>query len=90
VDQQAVFVGLPDEYEEFKKLTGWNLDYYPTRTMLELAEVIAGCDQFLGNQSVALSIAQGLRVPYAFEARADLPIDRNESYFKQHTNGDVF
>jgi hypothetical protein len=90
VDQQAVFVGLPDEYDEFKKLTGWNLDYYPTRTMLELAQVIAGADQFLGNQSVALSIAQGLRVPYAFEARADLPIDRNESYFKQHTNGDVF
>jgi hypothetical protein len=58
--------------------------------MLELAQVIAGAEHFLGNQSVALSIAQGLRVPYAFEARHDLPIERNESYFKQHTNGDVF
>jgi len=89
-DQAAVFVGLPNEYEEFKKLTGWNLDYYPTQSMLELAQVIAGARHFLGNQSVALSIAQGLRVPYSFEARHDLPIERNESYFKQHQDGSVF
>lgn len=89
-DAESVFVGLPDEYEAFKKLTGWNIDYYPTKTMLELAEVIAGCDQFMGNQSVALSIAQGLRIPYAFEARIDLPIERNESYFPNHENGDHF
>jgi len=90
VDTESVFVGLPNEYDAFRQLTGWNLDYYPTKTMLELAEVIAGCDQFIGNQSVALSMAQGLRVPYAFEARADLPIERNESYFPNHENGDNF
>ena len=90
VDTQSVFVGLPQEHEEFKKLTGWNIDYYPTKNMLELAQVIAGCEQFMGNQSVALSIAQGLRVPYAFEARGDLPMERNESYFANHDNGDHF
>jgi hypothetical protein len=90
VDKEAVFVGLPNEYEEFKKLTGWNLDYYPTKNMLELAQVIAGCDQFVGNQSMALSIAQGLRVPYAYETRRDLPIERNESFFSNHENGNYF
>jgi hypothetical protein len=90
VDTQSVFVGLPKEYEEFKQLTGWNIDFHPTKNMLELAQVIAGCEQFMGNQSVALSIAQGLRVPYAFEARRDLPMERNESYFPNHVNGDQF
>jgi ADP-heptose:LPS heptosyltransferase len=90
VDEQSIFVGLPEEYEEFKKLTGWKLDYYPTKTMLELAEVIAGAEQFLGNQSVALSMAQGLRTPYAYETRRDLPMERNESYFPTHQNGNYF
>jgi hypothetical protein len=90
VDKLSVFVGLPAEYAAFKQLTGWELDYHPTKTMLELAEVIAGAEQFMGNQSVALSIAQGLRTPYAFEARGDLPIERNESYFPNHTNGQYF
>jgi len=90
LDQQSIFVGLPDEYEAFKQLTGWNLDFHPTKTMLELASVIAGAEHFLGNQSVALSIAQALRVPYGFEARRDLPLERNESYFPNHENGTCF
>ena len=90
VDEQSVFVGLPDEHEAFCKLTGWRIDHHQTQNMLELAQVIAGCEQFLGNQSVALAIAQGLRVPYAYEARADLPMNRNESYFPNHENGEHF
>ena len=90
VPEQSVFVGLPDEYEDFKKLTGWELDYHPTKNMLELAEVIAGAEQFIGNQSVALSIAQGLRTPYFYETRRDLPTERNESYFPNHTDDGFF
>jgi len=90
IDKESVFVGLPNEYQDFKTLTGWELDYYPTDNLLELAEGIAGCEQLIGNQSLCLSIAQGLRVPYAFEARGDLPIERNESYFPNHENGDNF
>lgn len=90
IDQKSIFVGLPDEYEEFKKMSGWDIEYYPTSTMLELAEIIAGCEHFIGNQSSALSVAQGLRVPYSFEARSDLPIERNESYFPNHKNGTYF
>jgi hypothetical protein len=85
------FVGLESEYEAFVKHTGWrDLEYTPTDNMLELAEVIAGADQFIGNQSVALSLAIGLGVNYACEARQDLPLERNECWFPQHPNGDYF
>jgi ADP-heptose:LPS heptosyltransferase len=90
IEQQAVFVGLPWEYEEFKRMSNWDIDYYPTSSLLELASVIAGADQFIGNQSVGLSLAIGLGVPYSVEIRRDLPLDRNEIYFPSHTQADYF
>lgn len=89
-DQASVFVGLPEEYEAFKKFSGWRIDYQPTENMLELAEVIAGAEQFIGNQSVALSLAIGLGVSYACELRADLPRERNECWFPDQPGGDYF
>jgi hypothetical protein len=90
VDQQSVFVGLPEEHEAFQTMTGWQLDHYPVKNMLEMAEVIAGCDKFYGNQSIGLSIAQGLQVPYSYETRRDLSMDRNEGYYPNHENGGYF
>lgn len=90
IDEQSVFIGLPEEHDAFQKLTGWKVDHYPTKTMLDLAEVIAGCEKYYGNMSVSLSIAQGLRVPYAFETRRDLPMERNEANFPTHTDGSYF
>ena len=86
----AMFVGLPEEYAAFREFTNWDLAYYETHTMLELAQVIAGAEQFLGNQSVALSMAIGLGVDWACEARGDLPLERNECWFPNHTNGEYF
>jgi hypothetical protein len=86
----AVFVGLPEEYAAFTKWAGWNLDYYPTETLLDLAQVIAGAEQFVGNQSSALSLAIGLGVPYACELRRDLPTERNECWFPNQPNGEYF
>jgi hypothetical protein len=88
--EQSVFVGLPDEHEYFQQWVGCKLDYCPTPTLLDLAEVIAGGQEFVGNQSMALALAQGLGVPYTFERRKDLPLDRNESYFPNHPQGNVF
>jgi len=90
LDKSSVFIGLSDEYEEFKKFSGWNLDYYPVKDMLELAQVIAGSEMFIGNQSSALALAQGLGVNYIFERRQDLPIERNESFFPKHEHGNYF
>jgi len=85
VEQQSVFIGLPDEYDEFKRVLGWDIPYYQTPNLLGVAEIIAGCDLFIGNQSSALAIAIGLGVNVVCEARQDLPRERNECYFPDLT-----
>lgn len=87
---QALFVGLAQEHQEFQQWTGLTLDWQPTETLLDLAEIIAGAEQFIGNQSVALSLAIGLGVAYACEARKDLPRDRNECWFPDQPNSEYF
>jgi ADP-heptose:LPS heptosyltransferase len=85
VPDRAVFIGLPAEHAEFNKALGWNIPHQPTTTLLEVAEYIAGANVFIGNQSVALSVAIGLGHPDIWcEARRDLPITRNECYFEMH------
>jgi len=87
VEPNAVFVGLPQEYEAFKQDTGWNIPYHPTQTMLELASVIAGAEAFIGNQSQAYALAVGLGVDdIVCEARVDMPLERNECYFPRMSN----
>lgn len=90
VEQNAFFLGLEKEYEEFKKVTGWNIPYQPVENMLELAQYIAGAEKFIGNQSVALSLAIGLGTKFSCELRKDLPLERNECYFKDHPSGYYF
>jgi hypothetical protein len=90
VADQAVFVGLPEEHAEFESKLNWKIDYHPVKDMLELASVIAGAKMFIGNQSVALSIAIGLGVAYGCEARRDLPDSRNECYFPDQPNSLYF
>lgn len=86
----AVFVGLPEEHRAFCQFANWDLPYHPTTTLLELAEIIAGAEQFVGNQSLALSLAIGLGTPFACELRRDLPQERNECWFPDHPHGEYF
>jgi hypothetical protein len=90
IEDRAVFVGLPDEYEAFTRNIGLDIPYQPTTTMLELAMIISGAEAFIGNQSQCLALAIGLGRPYACEARADLPLDRNECYFGDNPRGNYF
>lgn len=84
VEDRAFFLGLPEEHHAFQQATGWNIPYQPTKDLLELAQYIAGAKVFIGNQSVALSIAIGFGHDDIWcEARRDLPIERNECYFPQ-------
>jgi len=83
-DQEAVFVGLPNEYVAFQQQIGWNIPYQETRTQLELAQIIAGAKMFIGNQSQALALSIGLGVHTFCEIRRDLPLERNECYFPTH------
>jgi len=90
LEAESVFVGLPEEYQAFTQATGWRIPHAATSTLLELAEIIAGAQQFIGNQSVALSLAIGLGVDWACEIRDDLPWERNECFFPDHPNGEYF
>ena len=90
IEDRAVFVGLADEYEAFTQNIGLDIPYQPTTTMLELAMIISGAEAFIGNQSQCLALAIGLGRPYACEARADLPLDRNECYFGDNPRGNYF
>jgi hypothetical protein len=84
MEQDAVFVGLAEEHRAFEQAMGWSIPHYQTESMLDVAEVIAGADMFIGNQSQCLALAIGLGVHVNCERRVDLPIERNECYFPNH------
>jgi hypothetical protein len=67
----GVFVGSEKEHADFEDMFKVKIEYYKTKDLLELAQVIQGCEQFIGNQSVALSIAIGLGKSYQCEVRKD-------------------
>jgi hypothetical protein len=69
---EAVFVGLPKEHENFEKKVG-KIPYFPTANFLELAEIIAGCDLFIGNQSAPYAIAEALKANTLQETSLQVP-----------------
>lgn len=69
LNNQAVFVGLPEEYTDFvNRFACENVPYAKTDTCLSLAEVINGHPSFIGNGSLACSLALGLgkNIEYEF------------------------
>lgn len=60
--KKAVFLGTEEEHRNFVAFHG-KVDHYKTANLLEVAEVIAGCELFIGNQSCAYAIAEGLKKP---------------------------
>jgi hypothetical protein len=56
-DKKWIFVGSP---EEFERCPVDDVEYFPTKDLLEVAELISGCDLFVGNQSSPFSLAVGL------------------------------
>jgi hypothetical protein len=62
-----VFVGIAAEYEDMRK-TVPNLEWVQVNDFLKLAQIIAGCKVFIGNQSFPFAIAEALKVPRILEA----------------------
>ncbi len=81
ISQNGVFVGTHDEHEDFEKSTGFRVNYYAVQDFKELADVIAGADLFMGNQSAAYSIAMGLGKSSVLETIKIKPLQNNECYF---------
>lgn len=82
IEKEGVFVGLPEEHNDFENTMGVKIQYHPVNDFLELAEVIAGAEVFLSNQTFTYGIAQGLcksTVLETFSARPNLQV--NECFF---------
>ena len=63
---KAIFVGLTTEHAEFVSAFG-AVPHYPTTNHLELAQIIAGADLFIGNQSSPYAIAEALKMRSVLE-----------------------
>ena len=70
--KQLIFVGVQTEYEEMKKCIP-GLQWRQVSDFLELAEIIAGCKLFIGNQSFPFSVAEGLKVNRLLEVFYQIP-----------------
>ena len=79
--EYGVYVGKPEEHAWFEDFFKVKIQHYRTYDILECARVIAGSEQFIGSQSMCLSLAIGLGKTYFCECRKDLPLQNNECYF---------
>ena len=70
---ELLFIGLKEEYEDLKKQVP-NLEFYVCKDFLEMAQIIKESKFFLGNQSFAYALAEGLKVPRLLEANPDFPV----------------
>lgn len=87
---QALFVGTAEEHANYEADFKIKIQHYPTKDLLELAEVINGSDLYIGNQSVGMAIAQGLGVNFWCDHRKDnCTLEGCETYFKRE-NGLYF
>lgn len=66
------FLGLPEEFENMK-IQIPTIEYIKVNNALEMAEIIAGCKFFIGNQSFPFSIAEALKVKRVLEVNNENP-----------------
>lgn len=84
----AVFIGNDIEYEDFVNIIG-PIERVQLSDILEMADLINGCDLFVGNQSLAYSLAMGLGKTTVLETIKIKPLLNNECYFPR-TNCSYF
>lgn len=61
-DCQIAFVGVEVEWQEFRRSFG-EIEFLPTTDLLDVARLIAGAEQFVGNPSVLMWIAMAMGIP---------------------------
>lgn len=66
-EDNCVFVGLPGECDRFNKQWNLNVPFIKCPDLLFLAELLSACKLFLGCQSMAFQIAEGLKIPRILE-----------------------
>jgi len=81
------FVGVDSEFKQLK-LHNPNIQNLIVKDFLEMAQYIAGCKLFIGNQSMAFAIAEQLKVKRVLEQYIKAPnvIPCGGEYYVFHTN----
>ena len=76
------FLGLKEEFDDIKKQIP-TIEYITVNNALEMAEIIAGCKFFIGNQSFPFSVAEALKVKRVLEVCYECPnviVDGDNGY----------
>lgn len=60
---RMLFIGHIEEHKDFQQVVGMDVELAITPDFLRIAELIAGSDLFIGNQSAAFWVAAGLGHP---------------------------
>lgn len=71
--KDLMFVGLAPEYDQFMRETGLDIQWAQTKNAYDLARVIRAGRGFVGNQSLAFSLAEAMKVPRVLEICPWLP-----------------
>jgi len=88
---RCVFVGHPSEHAWFEDLYKCEVDYYPTEDMLHLSRVLAGCELFIGNQSMPGTMASiALGKTSRIELRKNETQVNNEFFYPYRLNVSYF
>lgn len=85
--ENVYFVGVESEYKALANHNK-NLKHLVVKDFLELAQYIAGCKLFIGNQSMAFAIAEQLKVRRILEQYIPAPnvIPQGGEYFVTQNN----
>ena len=77
----GIFIGNHEEHDDFIKVTGIDIPYYPVKDFLELANIIAGADLVMANQNFVYSLAMATGRDAILETIKIKPLINNECYF---------
>lgn len=69
---KLLFVGLKHEWREFIGHHGY-VEFVETANLLEVAQIIAGSELFIGNQSCAYALAEGMKHASIQETHLEFP-----------------
>ena len=72
-ESDLIFTGTPKEHELFCTEWGLNIPLLQVDNFLQLAQILNACKFFIGNQSMCMQIASGLKIPRILEACSFCP-----------------
>jgi hypothetical protein len=60
---KCIFLGFENEYDEFKKYTGLEINFFKVKNIVDLARIIKGSRLFIGNQCFGFALAEAMKHP---------------------------